>query len=697
MILIFEDSGKLIAARLMSKADSSLQAETASGKRVKIKPIQVLLELNQEKLVALDEPELQAAAAAIDLDLAWEFAPEGEFSALDLAREYFSAQPSSNEQVALLLALTGAPHYFRRAGKNKFKKASSEVLQLALAGIEKRKQVTAQIDAWAASLQAGVCPEPIAEQLYQLLFSPDKNGALYKALAQAAKAANLSPLELLQQAGALQATPAGAYNFHWQRFLFEHFPKGVGFAEMQAPAIDAESLPLAEGVEAYSIDDSSTTEIDDAISVQGVDRALVTVGIHIAAPALALQPGDALDTLARNRMSTVYMPGQKITMLPDAVVQDYTLGAGQARPALSLYLKIDSETLEILDTQTKIERVPIVANLRLETLENLVTAETLAGDSRVLAKNLDEKGLLALPNLPEQLSFLYRLAQHWKAQREVQRGKPESFSRPDYNFKLDKAAGAPIAGDERVIISERQRGSAVDSIVAECAIVVNNTWGQWLGSLGVPLIYRSQAALAPGVKVRMGIRPLPHAGLGVSAYAWSSSPLRRYVDLVNQWQIIAAVKNGATAALVAPFKPKDAQLFAIISAFDEAYGAYNTYQAQMERFWTLRHIEQNALAELDAVVFRDGGWVRAEHLPLNLQAFGADGLPKGSRVRIKLGEVDLLGLELAATVVARLDGGAQDAAEDEAEDEPTGALQLAVDEEATLQAETSQPAAESTT
>lgn len=695
MILIFEDSGKLIAARLMSKAEASLQAETASGKRVKIKPIQVLLELNQEKLLSLDEPALLEAAAAVDLDLAWEFAPEGEFSALDLAREYFSAQPSAQEQLALLLALTGAPHYFRRAGKNKFKKASSEVLQLALAGIEKRKQITAQIDAWAASLQAGVCPEPIAAQLYPLLFSPDKNGAPYKALAQAAKAAQLSPLELLQQAGALQATPEGAYNFHWQRFLFEHFPKGTGFADLPAPAMDAQALPLAEEVQAFSIDDSSTTEIDDALSVQGLGRALVTVGIHIAAPGLALQPGDALDAVARARMSTVYMPGQKITMLPDAVVQDYTLGAGQARPALSLYLKIDSESLEILDTQTKIERVPIAANLRLEALEGLVSAETLVGDSAVLAKNLEEKGLLALQNLPEQLAFLYRLAQHWKAQREAKRGKPESFNRPDYNFKLDKAAGTTTVGDERVLISERQRGSALDTIVAECAIVVNSTWGQWLGSIGVPLIYRSQAALLPGVKVRMGIKPLPHAGLGVSAYAWSSSPLRRYVDLLNQWQIIAAVKNGATAALLAPFKPKDAQLFAIISAFDEAYSAYNTYQAQMERFWTLRHIQQNAVSELDGVVFRDGGWVRAEHLPLSLQVFGADGLPKGSRVRIKLGEIDLLSLELTATVLARLDNGQQTELDDETEEEPTGALQLAADDEVAPVAETSAPAPES--
>ena len=104
----------------------------------------------------------------------------------------------------------------------------------------------------------------------------------------------------------------------------------------------------------------------------------------------------------------------------------------------------------------------------------------------------------------------------------------------------------------------------------------------------MPGIYRSQASLAPGVKVRMGTRALPHAGIGVKSYAWSTSPLRRYTDLVNQWQIIAAARHGKTAALAAPFKPKDADLFSIISGFDAAYSAYNGYQGGMERFWTLQ-------------------------------------------------------------------------------------------------------------
>jgi exoribonuclease-2 len=208
--------------------------------------------------------------------------------------------------------------------------------------------------------------------------------------------------------------------------------------------------------------------------------------------------------------------------------------------------------------------------------------------------------------------------------------------------------------------------------------------------LGVPGIYRSQASLAPGVKVRMGTKALPHAGIGVPSYAWSTSPLRRYTDLVNQWQIIACAKHGATAALAAPFKPKDAELFSIISGFDAAYSAYNGVQSSMERYWTLRHVQQQGIEELDASLVKEmggGTWlVRADTLPLMFSVMGAHNLPRGARVRVKLADVDLMALDVRGTVIAHLDaqgqGSGTDEAEQEAEDEdnlPAGPVTIAVD------------------
>jgi exoribonuclease-2 len=245
-----------------------------------------------------------------------------------------------------------------------------------------------------------------------------------------------------------------------------------------------------------------------------------------------------------------------------------------------------------------------------------------------------------------------------------------------------------------VEITVRKRGAPLDLIVAEAMILANSTWGLWLADIGVPGIYRSQASLAPGVKVRMGTKAAPHAGIGVKAYAWSTSPLRRYTDLVNQWQIIAAARHGRTAALAAPFKPKDAELFSIISAFDAAYGAYNAHQAAMERYWTLKHLQQNDLRELEATVFKEG-LARADTLPLVLPVLGTADLPRGARVRVRLGAIDLITLDVAGTVIERLDTAPEAAAsaEDDSEEETVaGPIAIAVDVNETSEDNTPVPA-----
>lgn len=675
MHALFDDAGKFLAGRILSETDSSAQIELDSGKRVKAKGANILLKFDKP---APNELLAQARdiAAGIELPLAWEFAPEDEFGFADLAREYFSANCPVTEQAGMLLALYEAPHYFRRAGKGRFKKAPADILAQALAGIEKKKQLQAQIDGWARQLVAGQCPQPIREQLYKILFRPDKNTPEYKAVVEASRAAHQAPLDLLQAAGAIDSP----YQFHWKRFLFDNFPKGTGFPALSAPQ-PPQDLPLAE-VQAYSIDDSQTTEIDDALSVRGLGTGTVTVGIHIAAPGLAIQPGGELDKLGRARLSTVYMPGYKITMLPDEVVRIYTLDEGRANPAVSLYVTVDEATLAITASETRLERVPVAVNLRHDQLDHIVT-EAWLQDASIQHENTPQP----LLDLREQLSFLHSFAKQLKAGREQVRGKPETFNRPDYNFRLEGNNKAEPQGNETVRISTRQRGAPLDLIVAEAAIVANSHWGQMLAEHGVPGIYRSQASLAPGIKVRMGTKALPHAGIGVKSYAWATSPLRRYVDLVNQWQIIACARHGKTAALAAPFKPKDAELFGIISSFDAAYGAYNGYQAGMERFWTLKYLEQNAITELDATVIKEGmngGFlVRADQLPLVLPVLGAQGLPRGARVRVRLGEIDEITLDVNGTLIARLDdplNTSDDGPVDEdEEDTVAGPIAIAVD------------------
>jgi exoribonuclease II len=666
MYALYEDAGKFHAGRVMTEADSSMQIELDSGKRVKVKSANVLLKFDKPQPAELIA-SAQTLARDIDLDLAWEFAPEQEFGFADLARDYFEASAGVEKQAAALFRLFEAPHYFRRLGKGNFRKAPEETVKAALLGIERKKALQAQIEAWAGELVQGQCPAPVREQLYKILFKPDKNAPEYKSVVEAARRSQQAPLELLKAAGAIDSP----YQFHWRRFLFDNFPKGTGFPPLAAPPIK-EDLPLA-AAQAFSIDDSATTEIDDALSVQGLSSGTVVFGVHIAAPGLAIAADSPIDQVARDRLSTVYMPGWKLTMLPDEVVQAYTLTEGRDCPAVSLYVTLDEATLEVKASQTKLERVRIVSNLRHDRLDAVITEAALLGEAKADYAHAAE------------LAFAFRLARHLKAQREVVRGKPENFNRPDYNFRLEGNAGREPQGHEQVLISTRQRGAPLDLIVAEAMILANSTWGGWIAENGVPGIYRSQASLAPGIKVRMGVKPAPHAGMGVSQYTWATSPLRRYVDLVNQWQIIACARHGRTAALAAPFKPKDAALFSVISAFDAAYAEYNGFQSGIERYWTLQHLAQQGIAELDAAVMKDG-LVRAETLPLVFRALGAEGLPRGARVRVRVTGSDLLTLDLHASVVKRIDDPtttADDALVDETDLEEAaasaGPLTLAID------------------
>ena len=679
MYAIFEEAGKYASGKILSTTDTSAQIELETGKRIKVKSALLLMQFESPAPTLL-WTQAQELRLGMETELAYEFAQDDEFDFIELAKEYFSSDASLAQKLASLLLLFDAPHYFRRLGKGRFKKAAPEVVALALAAIEKKRALQAQTDQWAADLVAGICPDAIKAQLYKILFKPDKNAAEYKAVVQASHAAQQPPLVLLQLAHAM----GSAYEFHWQRFLFDQFPKGVQFppevlnfapSEASLEGLQVATEPLAQesahsatpakDVHAFSIDDSMTTEIDDALSVSGLGTGVVTVGIHIAAPALGFLPGHAMDQTARERLSTVYMPGQKITMLPKSVVESFTLKADQHCASVSLYVVLDEESLETLKSFTRVEKVFISANLRYDRLEEWVNQAWLEAQQPPEGDLNPPLELLPIEHAHAKLSFLYRLALKLKAAREVVRGKPERFNQPDYQFKLEHpgltemAPGDTPTGDERVSITPRVRGSGLDLIVAESMILANSSWGQWLAALGVPGIYRSQQSMLPGVKVRMGTKALPHAGIGVPSYAWSTSPLRRYTDLVNQWQIVACATHGNTAALAAPFKPKDTDLFAIISSFESAYSAYNSHQQSMERFWTLKYLQQEGITESVASVIKAiAGYpvlARLEHLPLVLTLTTAKTLNRGERVVLKLDGIDLIALDVKAQYLSTIE------------------------------------------
>ena len=666
---LFEESGTFRAATIQADQNTTLQVELPGGKRQKLKAAQVLLRFKAPAPAQL-LPAAEPMAADMDPAFLWECAPETDFGFTDIAADYFGHSPSAIESTALLLAMQNAPLYFHRRGKGMFRRAPPEILKAALAGAEKKRLQAEAIERMVAQLVAGSLPTELIDQVDALLVQPDRNRPEIKAFEAACAQTKESPAALLLRCGAFP----DAYHWHFRRFAAERFPKGVGFPELPEPAAVGD-LPLAD-VQAVSIDDATTTEIDDALSVTRLPGIGWRIGVHIAAPGLGILPGSAHDAVARARLSTVYMPGHKITMLPDDLVARFTLAEGKACPALSLYLNV-SDDFEILSHESRVERVPIAANLRLHEIEPHMDIDRLnAGDIPDCAHG-------------DTLRTLWRFAGACAGRR----GKPSAQAGlHDYHYQIDGPLHDKISGAIldpaacRVHIEARKRGSPVDMLVAELMILANATWGQLLADKGVPGLYRGQVA----GKVRMTTSAIPHEGLGVACYAWSTSPLRRYSDLINQWQLIAALSDKP-----APFAPRSAELFAAMRDFDLTYAGYADFQRRMERYWCLRWLQQTGTEQVEGTVMRNAPNVRVDGLPLVVQVPSAPDLPVGSRMSLTLGAPDLLELSVHSRFENVL-AGVEIATEDDLEllDEVPVEDALAEAEEEQAEASDSRPAPE---
>ncbi|MBA3902409.1 MAG: ribonuclease II [Rhodocyclaceae bacterium] len=654
MNVLFEEDGAFKAGAVLADNVTSLQVELPGGKRVKVKAANVLLRFAQPSAADLLD-RAEADAEGMEAEFLWEVCGDGEFSFDELAREYFGRAPEPVEAAAILLRLHAAPIHFHRKGKGRFRKAPPDILKAALAGLEKKRQQALAIERMAGELKAGQLPAEFPPLLRQLLYKPDRNRGETKALELACEEVHLSAAHLLARCGAIPSS----HDYHFDRFLSEHFPQGTGFGEFEVPVLAytpgaqrPDGHPLSgEGgrgdgslmgrtlelpraaVQAFSIDDAATTEIDDAFSVTPLADGGWRIGIHIAAPGLGIRPGSPLGAIARGRLSTVYMPGRKITMLPDEVVERFTLSAGRECPALSLYLDVASDFI-LRGSESRVERVPVAANLRHHDIEPVFNEKTLAEGG----PDFEYK---------RELTLLWELA----TVLEAGRGKPSANQgMTEFSFYVDWALP-----EGRVDIVERKRGSPLDKLVAELMIAANSTWGRLLADAGIAAIYRAQS----NGKVRMTTAAAAHDGLGVDCYAWSSSPLRRYVDLLNQWQLLAHLSGEAPA-----FTARSEALLSAMRDFEITYAAYAEFQRNMERYWCLRWLVQENVAVTPARVVRES-LVRLERAPLFLRCPSLPACDPRTRVSVAVSGIDLLDLEAQCRYLETL-GAAVEVFDDEA-------------------------------
>ncbi len=384
-------------------------------------------------------------------------------------------------------------------------------------------------------------------------------------------------------------------------FIKQYFPSGIELADF--PINDhSESIPLNDKRLVFSIDEIMTTEIDDAFSLSKESFGWV-VGIHISAPALNSQLLD----IASERLSTVYYPGKKITMLPENVISHYSLDQGKILPVVSVYFKLDHD-LEIIESYSNLERVLIKDSLRTEDLEKYFNSNNLNIEHGYPYEN--------------ELKLLHKFAQ----KLEISRGR-ETVNQlmVDYSFAFDN--------NGKILIKSRIRGNPIDKLVSELMILANCTWGRMLTNAFIPAIYRVKQYMQPVV---MTLTPNSHIGLNVDYYTWASSPLRRAVDLINQSQIISLLNKSK------PLNATDYAVANIVNSFDDVYSAYLKFQDNVERYWSLRYFEQENIKKIRAT-FTYKNNVQLDGVPIVLDmSTQMKALPQGSEILLSIDNINFI-------------------------------------------------------
>ena len=305
-------------------------------------------------------------------------------------------------------------------------------------------------------------------------------------------------------------------------------------------------------------------------------------------------------------------------------------------------MTLDEATLEVRGSETRLERVPIAANLRHDQLDDVVTEASLTGEAPADYAFARRAGV----RLPPGAAPEGRSARSCAASPRTSTGPTTTSG----STARRRATTASPTATRRCAISDApaRRAAGPDRGRGD------DPGQQHLGRLArraaaCPASTAARPAWRRASRCAWAPRPAPHAGMGVAQYAWATSPLRRYVDLVNQWQIIACARHGRTAALAAPFKPKDAALFSIISAFDAAYARLQRLPAGHRALLdaALAAAERRRRARRRRDEGRPGArrrrcrWCSGRPAPRACRA--------AARVRVRITGIDLLTLDVHAS------------------------------------------------
>lgn len=597
LALIYDDNSYKIV-RLLSQDKKSVSIELLDANKLQKKIkfdnlVDNFSSSDPEKLIT----SVSTLSQEIDQELLWELSSDNQLWNYESLAELYFSDSSLAHKIALFITLTSPEIYFVYNQKEKkLKRCNQEEINQHKLQIAKQKEYQEKFDRIYNKLINKEQPDWQIDPL-SLLNKPDKNSIEFKASSKAAKELKLTLAELLFELGYIKSIE----ELMTTNFIRHYFPQGIELADITIND-HSEDIPLNNTIKVFSIDDSNTTEIDDAFSVEKINDGW-KIGIHISAPSLNKE----LLAIASSRISTVYYPGHKITMLPEQIISHYSLDQGKELPVVSIYFTIDNE-MAVVSHESKLELVKVSDNLRTETLEQYFNTENLSIDHGYPYES--------------ELKLLHKFA----LALEEKRGRPSvNQLMVDYNFSF--------SDDGQVIIKPRLRGNPIDKLVSELMILANCTWGRMLTNAFIPAIYRVKQPREP---VIMTLTPNSHTGLNVDYYTWATSPLRRAADIVNQSQIISLLTK------TKPLAATDYAVANIVENFDDVYSAYLKFQDSMEHYWSLRYFLQENITQVNAT-FTFKCNVQLDGVPIQLDISHLTTMqPAGTVIKLAISDINLI-------------------------------------------------------
>ena len=334
---------------------------------------------------------------------------------------------------------------------------------------------------------------------------------------------------------------------------------------------DLTMLPL------MTIDGQLTLDFDDAISIEDHGDHY-RLGIHIVDVGHFIKKGNTIDQEAIARGSSIYMPDQKIPMLPSCLAEDLcSLKAGQLRPAISIMVNLN-RSCEIIDYEI------FPSLIKVEHQLTYYDVNIVADDDQAIV-------------------ILRSIAKKFRQNRIT--GGAVQITLPDINVWVD--------GDSEVTVSRINRESPGRMLVSEIMIMANWLTAKFLAENNTPAIYRSQTA--PRERLYKGnegtlfqnymqrrflnrfvLSPEPehHSGLGLNAYVTATSPIRKYFDLATQRQIRAVL------GLEAPYTPEE--IDNIIQLLEQPMSCVINMQYSRHKYWLLKYLEKRIGQKEEAIV-----------------------------------------------------------------------------------------------